>query len=422
MLDIQMLRDNIELVAKKLATRGYALDVDKFNDLEQQRKILQVATQDIQQQRNTLSKDIGQSKAKGLPVDDLMAQVAKLGTDLAIKEADLEVLQNQLNDMLWQIPNLPHDSTPIGAGEEDNVEVRTYGSIPKFDFTPREHFDLGANIDNGMDFEASVKISGARFVVLSGKVARLQRALAQFMINLHSVEHGYTEKYVPYLVKSDALYGTGQFPKFIDDQFGTANDLWLIPTAEVSLTNIVRDSIIEAPDLPLKFVAHTPCFRKESGTYGKDTKGMIRQHQFEKVELVQIVQPQDSYQALEELLGHAERVLKLLELPYRVLSLCTRDISFSASKTYDLEVWLPGQNCYREISSCSNTEAFQARRMQARWRNPASKKPEPVHTLNGSGLAVGRTLVAVLENYQNADGSIRIPKVLQQYMGELQVI
>jgi len=422
MLDIQLLRQNISLVATKLAARGYELDVAAFNAMEQQRKVLQVATQEIQHERNTRSKEIGISKSQGQNVDKLLAEVAKLADDLTAKEQSLVELQSKIDEFLWQIPNIPHESTPLGAGEEDNVEVRKWGTIPTFNFAPKEHFDLGANIANGMDFETSVKISGARFVVLSGNIARLQRALAQFMLNLHTGEHGYTEKYVPYLVKEDALYGTGQFPKFRDDQFGTQNDLWLIPTAEVSLTNIVRDSIIEDQSLPLKFVAHTPCFRKESGTYGKDTKGMIRQHQFEKVELVQIVRPEESYKALEALLKDAETVLQKLELPYRVLSLCTRDISFSAAKTYDLEVWLPGQNCYREISSCSNTEGFQARRMQARWRNPETKKPESVHTLNGSGLAVGRTLVAVLENYQNADGSIRIPTVLQPYMGGLQVI
>lgn len=417
MLDIQLLRDNATEVAKQLATRGYVLDVTEFNALEQERKVLQAATQDIQFQRNSRSKEIGIAKAQGKDVAPLLSAVAELGAEHAAKEAALDELQAKINTFLLQIPNLPHSSVPVGKSETDNQEVRKHGTIRKFDFTPKEHFELAACEAGGMDFVTSAKISGARFVVLSDKVARLQRALSQFMLDLHTREHGYTEKYVPYLVKSDALYGTGQFPKFIEDQFGTANDLWLIPTAEVSLTNIVRESIIEDKDLPLKFVAHTPCFRKESGTYGKDTKGMLRQHQFEKVELVQVVRPADSYQALEELVGHAEMVLKKLELPYRVLNLCTGDIGFGATKTYDLEVWLPGQNCYREISSCSNTEAFQARRMQARWRNPDAKKPEPVHTLNGSGLAVGRTLIAVLENYQNSDGSVTVPRVLVPYMG-----
>lgn len=422
MLDIQLLRDDIDQVAKRLATRGYVLDVAKFKQLEQERRVLQTATQDIQQQRNSLSKQIGHAKAQGISADDLLAQVATLGDDLTRKETALSELQANIHNFMLQMPNLPHSSVPVGASEEQNIEVRAWGEIPKFSFTPKEHFDLAADINNGMDFEKSANMSGARFVVLSGEIARLQRALAQFMLDLHTSLHGYVEKYVPYLVKSEALYGTGQFPKFIDDQFGTANDLWLIPTAEVSLTNLVREQIIEAAELPLKFVAHTPCFRKESGTYGKDTKGILRQHQFEKVELVHIVRPEDSYAALEELLTHAEKVLQLLKVPYRVLNLCTGDMGFGATKTYDIEVWLPGQNTYREISSCSNTEAFQARRMQARWRNPATKKPEPVHTLNGSGLAVGRTLVAVLENYQRADGSITIPEVLRSYMGGLSVI
>lgn len=417
MLDIQLLRTSIDQVAKQLATRGFNLDIATFNELEQQRKVIQTATQELQNKRNARSKEIGIAKSKGEDVTTLLAAVADLGDELVAKENALNELQTKINEFLLQIPNLPHATTPVGASEEENVEVRKFGTIRQYDFTPKEHFDLAPCNAGGMNFEASAKISGARFVVLSDKIARLQRALSQFMLDLHTREHGYIEKYVPFLVKSDSLYGTGQFPKFIEDQFGTANDLWLIPTAEVSLTNLVREEILEEQDLPLKFVAHTPCFRKESGTYGKDTKGMLRQHQFEKVELVQIVRPDQSYQALEELVSHAENVLKKLELPYRVVNLCTGDIGFGAAKTYDLEVWLPGQNCYREISSCSNTEAFQARRMQARWRNTVTKKPEPVHTLNGSGLAVGRTLIAVLENYQNADGSITVPAVLQPYMG-----
>lgn len=417
MLDVQLLRDDIDAVAQRLATRGYKLDVAKFNLLEQQRKALQGQTQDVQNKRNTLSKEIGQAKGRGENVDDIMAEVAKLADDLKAKEQILADLQAQITNMLLEIPNLPHETVPVGKSEADNVQVRVWGEIPSFDFKPKEHFDLAPCVDNGMNFDTSAKLSGSGFVVLSGGIARLQRALAQFMLDLHTTQHGYTEKYVPFLVKSESLYGTGQFPKFVDDQFGTSNNLWLIPTAEVSLTNIVREDILEDVVLPLKFTAHTPCFRKESGGYGKDTKGMIRQHQFEKIELVQIVRPQDSYAALEELTGHAEGVLQKLQLPYRVLNLCTGDVGFSATKTYDLEVWLPGQNTYREISSCSNMGAFQARRMQARWRNPATKKPEPLHTLNGSGLAVGRTLIAVLENYQQADGSVLVPEVLKPYMG-----
>lgn len=417
MLDIQLLRDDVNAVAKRLATKGYVLDIAKFNTLEQQRKILQTQTQEIQNKRNTRSKEIGQAKARGENVDSIMADVAKLAEDLKSKEQALSELQKQIIELLLEIPNLPDASVPLGKSEEDNVEIRKWGKIPSFNFTPKEHFDLGPCLAHGMDFDTSAKISGARFVVLSGGVARLQRALAQFMLDLHVMQHGYTEKYVPLLVKSDALYGTGQFPKFKEDQFATSNDLWLIPTSEVSLSNIVREEIIEDSVLPLKFTAYTSCFRKESGSYGKDTKGMIRQHQFEKVELVQIVRPQDSYAALEELIKHAETVLQKLNLPYRVVNLCTGDLGFAAAKTYDLEVWLPGQNAYREISSCSNTEAFQARRMQARWRNPETKKPEPLHTLNGSGLAVGRTLIAVLENYQQADGSVVVPEVLRPYMG-----
>jgi len=419
MLDIQTLRENTAAVAQQLATRGYILDVAKFNALEQQRKTLQIATQEIQNQRNARSKEIGIAKSNGESVDAIMAAVAKLAEDLKAKEQALADLQTQIQDLLLEMPNVPHTSVPQGKSELDNVEVRKWGQIPQFNFTPKEHFDLAPCINGGMDFDASVKISGARFVVLSDKVARLQRALAQFMLDVHTREHGYTEKYVPLLVKPDALYGTGQFPKFIEDQFGTQNDLWLIPTAEVSLTNLVREQIIEDSALPLKFTAHTPCFRKESGTYGKDTKGMLRQHQFEKIELVQIVRPADSYQALEQLVNNAETILQKLEIPYRVVNLCTGDIGFAAAKTYDIEAWLPGQNCYREISSCSNTEAFQARRMQARWRNPATKKPEPLHTLNGSGVAVGRCLIAVLENYQQADGSVKVPVVLQPYMGNV---
>lgn len=422
MLDIQLLRDDIASVAKRLATKGYILDIEKFNVLEQQRKSLQTITQEIQNKRNIHSKQIGIAKAKGEPIDLIMAEVAKLADDLKAKEQELAVLQQEIYDMILEIPNLPHESVPIGSDETQNVEVRQWGALPKFNFTPKEHFELNACAKGDMNFDTSAKISGARFVVLSGAIARLQRALAQFMLDVHINEHGYTEKYVPLLVKSEALYGTGQFPKFKEDQFETQNDLWLIPTAEVSLTNIVREQIIEDADMPLKFVAHSPCFRKESGTYGKDTKGMLRQHQFEKIELVQVVRPKDSYAALEELTRHAENILQKLALPYRIVTLCSGDTGFSAAKTYDIEVWLPGQNCYREISSCSNTEAFQARRMQARWRDPITKKPEPLHTLNGSGLAVGRTLIAVLENYQQSDGSVVVPVALQPYMGGTKLI
>lgn len=421
MLDVQLLRDDIEAVAKRLATRGYKLDVARFNTLEQQRKALQVQTQDIQSKRNTLSKEIGQAKSRGEGVDAIMAQVSSLLEELKTKEQALSELQTQINDLLMEMPNLPDPNVPVGKSADDNVELSKWGEIPSFNFQPKEHFELAPCVSS-MNFDLSARLSGSGFVVLSGPLARLQRALAQFMLDIQTQENGYTEKYVPYLVKSDCLYGTGQFPKFIDDQFGTANNLWLIPTAEVSLTNIVREEIIEDVELPLKFTALTPCFRKESGGYGKDTKGMIRQHQFEKIELVQITRPQDSSLTLEELRGDAEKVLQKLKLPYRVMTLCTGDMGFSAVKTYDLEVWLPGQNCYREISSCSNTEAFQARRMQARWRNPTTKKPEPLHTLNGSGLAVGRTLIAVLENYQQADGTVLVPEVLKPYMGGLTVL
>lgn len=422
MLDIQLLRNDIDSVAERLVTRGYVLDVATFKTLEQRRKALQIETQEIQNKRNTFSKEIGQAKARGEDATATMTAVNQLLAELKEKEEALESLQIEINNMLLEMPNIPHSSVPIGRSENDNVVVRRWGDLPQFAFTPKEHFELTASINGGMNFEASAKMSGARFVILSAMIAKLHRALAQFMLDLHTEAHGYTEKYVPYLVKSEALYGTGQLPKFFDDQFATANDLWLISTSEVSLTNIVRDEIIEDIALPLKFTAHTPCFRKESGTYGKDTKGMIRQHQFDKVELVQIVRPEESYAALEALLNHAEAVLQKLKLPYRVVNLCSGDMGFAATKTYDLEVWLPGQNCFREISSCSNTEAFQARRMQTRWRNPHTKKPELVHTLNGSGLAVGRTLIAVLENYQQADGTIAIPDVLLPYMGDVKYI
>ena len=421
MLDIKLLRENIHDVAKLLAMRGYVLDIDAFQKLEANRKELQVEIQQIQNERNNSSKEIGIAKAKGMSVDTIMQAVTALGEKLKVKEADLEAIQTALNDMLLCFPNIPHSSVPVGKNENDNVEIRKWGELTKFTFLAKQHDELGEKLA-GIDIEASIKLSGAKFVVLKGKIAQLHRALSQFMLDLHIREHDYQEVSVPYLVKPDALYGTGQFPKFMEDQFGVQDELWLIPTAEVPVTNLVREQILNASDLPLKFVCHSACFRREAGTYGKDTRGIIRRHQFEKVELVQIVHPKDSYQALEELTKHAERVLQLLELPYRVVALCTGDIGFSAAKTYDLEVWLPGQNCYREISSCSNTEAFQARRMQARFRDADSKKPEPVHTLNGSGIAVGRALVAVMENYQDKDGHIRVPKVLQSYMGGVEIV
>ena len=423
MLDIKLLRDNAAAVAELLAPKGFELQVETYEQLEKKRKTLQVETQEIQNERNSRSKAIGKAKASGEPIEPLLQEVASLGDKLAEKEQALSALQQELNDLLSHIPNIPHQSVPKGQTEEDNEEVRRWGEIPTFDFEPKEHDELAKRFDNMMDFEASVKLSGARFVVLRRQLAQLHRALAQFMVNLHTTDHGYDEVYSPYLVKSETLYGTGQFPKFVEDQFGIQDsDLWLIPTAEVSLTNLVRDEILSHDQLPMKFTCQTACFRKESGSYGKDTKGMFRQHQFEKVELVQVVHPEKSYEALEALTNHAEKVLQLLKLPYRVLNLCGGDLGFSAAKTYDLEVWLPGQNRYREVSSCSNMESFQARRMQARWRNPETKKPELVHTLNGSGLAVGRTLIAVMENYQDAEGRIHIPDVLQPYMGGLKVI
>jgi len=370
----------------------------------------------LQAQRNHTSKLIGQAKAKGEDVSAIMAEVANLGDELKQAETQLEALQPKLNEILLHIPNLPHENVPLGKSEADNVEVRKVGQPRTFDFTVKDHVDVGEGLKQ-LDFATATKISSARFSLMKGELARVYRVLAQFMLDVHTQQHGYTEVYVPYLVNADSMRGTGQFPKFAEDQFGIERDgLYLIPTAEVPVTNIVRDEIVAREDLPLKFVAHTPCFRREAGSYGRDTRGMIRQHQFDKVELVQIVHPSQSYQVLEELTGHAETILKKLDLPYRVMALCTADMGFSAAKTYDLEVWLPAQNTYREISSCSNFEAFQARRMQARFRNEKGK-PELVHTLNGSALAVGRTLVAILENYQNADGSVTIPPALRANMG-----
>mgnify|MGYP001134790648 CR=1 FL=1 len=416
MLDPKLLRSDLDRVVLSLKKRGYPLDVEKLSRLETLRKALQVLTQDLQNERNVRSRSIGQAKAAGEDIEPLKAAVSELGERLKKAQDDLRAVQEQLDALFLDIPNLTHDSVPGGTGEADNPEIRRWGEPPTFDFEPRDHVSLGAA---AMDFEAATKLTGARFVVLRDDVARLHRALIQFMLDLHTREHGYRELYVPYLVNTETLRGTGQLPKFAEDLFALAGNsgYYLIPTAEVPVTNLARGEILDGASLPRRYVAHTPCFRSEAGSYGKDTRGMIRQHQFEKVELVHIVRPGESYQALEALTGHAEAVLQRLGLPYRVVSLCTGDIGFAAAKTYDLEVWLPGQGKYREISSCSNCEDFQARRMQARYRNPDTGKPELVHTLNGSGVAVGRALVAILENYQCGDGSVAVPEALQPYMG-----
>ncbi len=423
MLDPKRLRTELETVAAQLKRRGLDLDVARIGALEERRKTLQVETQELQNARNTRSKAIGKAKAAGEDIQPLLEEVARLGDRLKAGEVELATLQAELEAIVLGIPNLPHPSVPDGRDEVDNREERRWGEPPQFDFEPRDHVDLGT-ARGWMDFDVAAKLTGSRFVVLSGPLARLQRALTQFMLDTHTTEHGYTETYVPFMVNADSLRGTGQLPKFEADLFKLSGELayYLIPTAEVPVTNLVRDVIINADAMPRRWVAHTPCFRSEAGSYGKDTRGMIRQHQFEKVELVQAVRPGESYQALEALTGHAEAILQRLGLAYRVVTLCTGDLGFSAAKTYDLEVWLPGQGKYREISSCSNFEDFQARRLQARWRNPATGKPELVHTLNGSGLAVGRTLVAVLENYQLADGSIRVPEVLRPYLGGLETL
>ena len=425
MLDSKLVRTQLTEIAERLATRGFALDVARFEALESQRKSVQVRTEQLQAERNSRSKSIGQAKARGEDIAPLLAEVDQMGSDLEAGKRELDAIQNELDNLLLNIPNLPHESVPVGADEDGNVEVARWGTPRSFDFAVKDHVALGEQ-HGWLDFETAAKLSGARFALLRGPIARLHRALAQFMINLHTGEHGYEEAYTPYLVQAPALQGTGQLPKFEEDLFKIRRedqaDLYLIPTAEVSLTNIVAGEILDAKQLPLKFVAHTPCFRSEAGASGRDTRGMIRQHQFDKVEMVQIVEPAKSFEALEGMTANAERVLQLLELPYRKLALCTGDMGFSAVKTYDLEVWVPSQDKYREISSCSNCGDFQARRMQARYRNPETGKPELVHTLNGSGLAVGRTLVAVLENYQQADGSIRVPQVLKPYMGGVEVI
>ena len=427
MLDIQVLRNDPAASAARLKTRGYVFDVPRFEAAEARRKKVQIRTQELQARRNTLSKEIGTAKGRGGDVNALMAEVAGLGDELTALESDLNAIQSDLREWLLEVPNFPHASVPIGTTEAQNVELRRVGAPKDFGFAIRDHVDVGAAI-GGLEFEVAAKLSGSRFHTLRGSVARLHRALAQWMLDLHSTEHGYAECYVPYIVNLASLTGTGQLPKFEDDLFwvtkGGATDeerMYLIPTAEVPLTNFVRDAIVAADTLPLKLTAHTPCFRSEAGSYGKDTRGMFRVHQYDKVEVVQVVRPDQSYEALEELVGHAEAVLQKLELPYRVVLLCTGDTGFGSAKTYDLEVWLPGQGKYREISSCSNFEAFQARRMQARFRGTQGK-PEYVHTLNGSALAVGRTLIAVLENYQRADGGVDIPRVLQAYMGGMTVI
>jgi seryl-tRNA synthetase len=424
MIDPKHLRDkeSLEKTAKHLLDiRGYQLNVAKINDLEAQRKEIQVKTQELQNQRNVLSKAIGQAKQKKEDASDLLQQVNALGDQLTQSEKQLAEIQQQLRDIELLIPNIPHESVPQGASEDDNLEIRRWGEPRQFDFAVKDHVDLGAE---NLDFETAAKITGARFVVIRKQLARLHRALIQFMLDVHINEHGYEEIYMPYIVNQDSLYGTGQLPKAAEDMFALKGDqnFYLIPTAEVPVTNFARDRIFNAEELPLKFVCHTPCFRSEAGSYGKDMRGMIRQHQFEKVELVQFVSPENSYPAHEELTRHAETILQKLNLPYRVVILCGGDISFTAAKTHDLEVWLPSQNRYREISSCSNFEDYQARRMQARWRNPKTGKPELIHTINGSGLAIGRTLVAIMENYQDAQGKIHVPEVLWKYMGDVRVI
>jgi seryl-tRNA synthetase len=423
MLDPRLLRNNLQEVAAQLARRGFQLDVQRISGLEERRKQLQVESQELQNERNSRSKSIGKAKAAGEDIQPLLAQVAALGDRLKSLQESLNEVQNELSEITLGIPNIPHESVPDGRDEADNREERRWGEPRVFDFEPRDHVDLG-DANGLLDFEAAARLTGSRFAVMAGPLARLHRALIQFMLDTHTTEHGYTETYVPYMVNADSLRGTGQLPKFEEDLFKLCGEsgYYLIPTAEVPVTNLVRDQIIEADQMPRKWVAHTPCFRSEAGSYGKDTRGMIRQHQFEKVELVQAVPADQSFQALEELTSHAEAILKRLELPYRVVTLCMGDIGFSSTKTYDLEVWLPGQGKYREISSCSNFADFQARRLQARWRNPETGKPELVHTLNGSGLAVGRTLVAVMENYQQADGSIVIPEALRGYMGGMERI
>ncbi|TDR32793.1 serine--tRNA ligase [Hydromonas duriensis] len=422
MLDIQLLRKHTDEVAARLKTRGFELDVDGFNALEMQRKNIQIRTEELQAQRNKLSKEIGILKSQKQNADDLMAQVAAIADELKASAVALEEIQVKLNDLLMRIPNLPHDSVPVGADETNNIEVSRWGTPATYDFEVKDHVAIGEQLGL-LDFDTAAKLSGARFSFLRGGLAKLHRALAQMMLDVHTEQHGYTECYTPFMVNAESMLGTGQLPKFKEDLFWVskggdeeAREMYLIPTSEVPLTNTVRDSIVSADDLPIRLTTQTPCFRSEAGSAGRDTRGLIRQHQFEKVEMVQITHPEKSYEALEEMRGHAEKILQLLELPYRVVALCTGDMGFGATKTYDLEVWVPSQNTYREISSVSNCEAFQAQRMQARFR-VGTNKPELVHTLNGSGLAVGRALVALLENHQQADGSVKIPTALQAYMG-----
>ncbi|MFW0094800.1 MAG: serine--tRNA ligase [Coxiella endosymbiont of Haemaphysalis qinghaiensis] len=416
MLDPKLLRQNLDEVMQKLRRRSFEFDKKTFLELEEKRRAYQTVTQSLQTQRNQLSKMIGMARSKGRDILNLMSDISRIGDQLNRHESLLGIVQKELSNFQLSLPNLPHDSVPDGKGENDNREIRRWGEIPSFNFSPKDHISLG---EGQLDFEAAAKLSGARFVVLRSGLARMQRALTQFMLNLHIEDHDYQETYVPYLVHEECLYGTGQLPKFREDQFKISGkwDFFLIPTAEVPLVNLARGEIFESDQLPKKWVAQTPCFRSEAGSYGKDVRGMIRQHQFQKVELVQLVNPESSYQALEELTSQAERVLQLLNLPYRVVDLCTGDLGFSAAKTYDLEVWLPAQKRYREISSCSNCEAFQARRIKARWRNPETRKPELLHILNGSALAVERTLIAIIENYQKRDGRIRVPEILKPYMG-----
>jgi len=417
MLDPKLLRNQPDVVRENLERRGFALNVDAYSALEERRKAAQIRAEELRNERNVKSKSIGQAKAAGNDVAALLAEVQALGDELKAANAELEAVQGDLRDLQMGLPNMLHDSVPPGGDESDNLELRIWGTPANISFAVKDHVDLGAALGL-LDFEAAAAMTGARFSVIRGPLARLHRALIQFMLDLHTREHGYTEVYTPYIVNAKALEGTGQLPKFGEDLFALKGDqdFYLIPTAEVPVTNLVRESIVDVDQLPLKFVAHTPCFRSEAGSHGKDTRGMIRQHQFEKVELVQIVRPEDSYQALEDLTGHAETVLQRLKLPYRVVALCAGDVGAGSAKTYDLEVWMPSQDCFREISSCSNYEAFQARRMGARWRNPKSGKPELVHTLNGSGVAAGRALIAIMENYQTEDGGIEIPEVLRPYM------
>jgi seryl-tRNA synthetase len=420
MLDAKQLRTDLDNIALQLAKRGFTLDTEKLSSLEEQRKAIQVKTQELQNERNTRSKSIGQAKARGEDIAPLLAAVSQLGEELDAAKAEQDAVLNEIDAIASAIPNILHESVPEGADEEDNVEIKQWGTPKVFDFEVKDHVDIGLGIEKGLDFEGGAKLAGTRFVVMRGQIAKLHRALAQFMLDMHTEKHGYQEMYVPYLVNADSLYGTGQLPKFGEDLFHTdlSNKKFsLIPTSEVPLTNIFRNEIVDESQLPIKMTAHTPCFRSEAGSGGRDIRGLIRQHQFDKVEMVQLVKPEESFKALDELTGHAEAILEKLELPYRTMKLCSGDVGFSATKTFDLEVWLPAQNTYREISSCSNMGAFQARRMQARFRNSETNKPELLHTLNGSGLAVGRTLVAVLENYQQVDGSVNIPVALQPYMG-----